>query len=361
MPSTFTHGYALLIGMTESQVDRWALHDVGKDIAALAAVLAHPDRCGYPAEQVRVVAGPAATRQGILDGLAWLADRLATDASGEATALLYYSGHGWRDDAGQAPVYYLIPQDVRENALRSRSLRVEDFAAAVGELRPRRLLVALDCCHAAGMGIKALAPAGGLATAALPPALFMVGEAGLAAGVKGLDGLAALARGAGRAVLSSSQGDQPSYIRRDRAMSIFTYHLIEALTGHAQPAAGAAEVLVSDVMSHVWRRVPVSARRDWDAEQQPDFLVSGNFPIALLLGGKGLTQGMPPPDPLVDAQPGQAQGRAPTSTTVHTGGAYIGGSVTIGSGKFVGRDDITIIGDGNVVGDHSRATVSKRG
>jgi len=359
MTQTFTHGYALLIGVTENAVARWALPDVAQDIAALAEVLAHPDRCGYPAGQVRVLTGPAATRPGILDGLAWLGERLVADTSGEATALLYYSGHGWRDDAGQSPVYYLIPSDVQESALRSRSLRAEDFAAAVGELRPRRLLVVLDCCHAAGLGIKALAPAGGLVSAALPSALFTAGEPALAACGKGLDGLAALAQGAGRAMLSSSQGHQPSYIRRDRRMSIFTYHLIEALTGHAQPAAGAAEVLVSDVMSHVWRRVPASARRDWDADQQPDFRVSGNFPVALLLGGKGLTTGTPPPDPLTGA--GLAPVPAPAPTVIHTGGgAYIGGNVTIGSGKFVGRDDITIIGDGNVVGDHSRATVNRR-
>lgn len=353
MPSTFTHGYALLIGVTENAVARWALPEVAQDIAALAEVLAHPDRCGYPAGQVRVVSGPAATRSGILDGMAWLAERLGADASGAATAVVYYSGHGWRDDAGQAPVYYLIPQDVRENALRSRSLRAEDFAAAVGELRPRRLLVVLDCCHAAGLGVKA--PAAGFASAALPPALLMAGAPTITTSAKGL---AALAQGAGRAVLSSSQGDQPSYLRRDRRMSIFTYHLIEALTGHAQPAAGAAEALVSDVMSHVWRRVPASARADWDAEQQPDFQVSGNFPIALLLGGQGVGKGVTPPDPLapLPAPP------APPGATLHTGGgAYIGGNVTIGNGKFVGRDDITIIGDGNVVGDHSRATVSKRG
>jgi hypothetical protein len=41
------------------------------------------------------------------------------------------------------------------------------------------------------------------------------------------------------------------------------------------------------------------------------------------------------------------------------GGAYIGGKVSIGR-DFVGRDKITITGDGNVVGDHSSATVIKQ-
>jgi hypothetical protein len=69
MTLTFAHGYALLIGVTASQVARWALPDVAKDIAAVSEVLAHPDRCAYPAERNHIVTGAAATRQGILDGL----------------------------------------------------------------------------------------------------------------------------------------------------------------------------------------------------------------------------------------------------------------------------------------------------
>lgn len=42
------------------------------------------------------------------------------------------------------------------------------------------------------------------------------------------------------------------------------------------------------------------------------------------------------------------------------GGAYIGGSVSVQGGDFVGRDKTTITGDGNVLGDHSSATVIKQ-
>ncbi len=360
MTHTFPHGYALLIGVDASQVARWALPDVAKDVAAVAEVLAHPARCGYPADNIRVVTGSAATRTGILDGLAWLAERLAADAGENATAVLYYSGHGWRrgEDA-----YYLLPYDVREGPgglpQPASALPAADFAAAVADLAPQRLLVLLDCCHAAGLGVK---DATGFAGAAFPPALLMAGEKGVAPGAKGLE---TLAQGAGRAVLSSSQGAQSSYLRRDGAMSIFTYHLIEALTGHAAPAAGATEVLVSDVMGHVWRRVPASARADWNEDQQPDYQVSGNFPVALLLGGAGVTKGLPPPDPLA---PLPAAGPAIQQTlvgrgvqvvgdqTIHGdlvlgdkigqqintgGGAYIGGNVDTGGGDFVGRDRIT--------------------
>ena len=376
MAQTFAHGYALLIGVTENQVARWALPDVAKDITAMSEVLAHPERCAYPAENIKTIVGPAATREGILAGLGWLEERLRADtggdAGGNATAVIYYTGHGWRDAGSSSPAYYLIPYDVREATVRARSLRAEDLAAEIAALQPKRLLVLLDCCHAGGMGVKELAPAAGATAtgfvgAAIMPGLLMTDEKALAA-AEGSKGLEQLAQGAGRAVLSSSQGEQRSYIRRDGTMSIFTYHLIEALTGHAQPAEGATEVLVSDVMGHVWRRVPASARADCDADQRPDYQVSGNFPVALLLGGKGLSKGLMPPDPSqpLPAAPsivlqtmtgaGVQVGRDQTihgdlvlgdkiKRQINTGGgAYIEGDVRTAGGDFIGRDQIVTTG-----------------
>ena len=48
-----------------------------------------------------------------------------------------------------------------------------------------------------------------------------------------------------------------------------------------------------------------------------------------------------------------------TTTTIDTGGgAYVGGNVTTG-GDFVGRDRTTITGDGNVIGNSNRVSVTK--
>ncbi len=48
-----------------------------------------------------------------------------------------------------------------------------------------------------------------------------------------------------------------------------------------------------------------------------------------------------------------------TVTAIHTdGGAYVGGNVTAG-GDFVGRDKITIIGDGNVIGNNNQVVVNR--
>lgn len=71
-------------------------------------------------------------------------------------------------------------------------------------------------------------------------------------------------------------------------MSVFTYHLLEALQGAAnQP--GDKVVRVSHFMNYLSKTVPASARDLCKAEQTPFFdFATEDFAIALLHGGKGL-------------------------------------------------------------------------
>jgi hypothetical protein len=363
MSEQFTNGYALLISVDENNIADWALPDVVKDVKALEKVLTHKERCAYPPDNVKVLMGKEATRQGILDGLEWLQERIAEDKSDDATVVIYYTGHGWRDESVEPPDFYFIPYDIKKGKERARALRATDFAGEVSALKPERLLVVLDCCHAAGMGVKDLTPLpSGYVGAAVAPSLLMEkGGASVGPAARGAKGIEELTQGKGRAVLSSSTGEQSSWIRQDRQMSVFTYHLIEALTGHAEPEEGAKEVLVSDVMGHVYRHVPKSVAADWGAEQTPDYQVSGNFPIALLLGGKGLSKGQPAPDPLGGVS-GEEAGPAGRKVKMKDG-VYVEGEVTgdvaggdidkriihTGSGDFV--EGNKIVGGDQVHGD----------
>jgi hypothetical protein len=284
----FDHGYALLIGVNDCKVKKWALEGVLKDIQEVENVLKDPERCAYLEDNIKKMTGSNATSEGILKGLEWLKGRVEADATENSTVIIYYSGHGWRDASSGTTVFYLIPYNVEEQQVSSSALKADEFADAVASLKPRRLLVLLDCCHAGGMEVKDLGDLpDGYTAAAISPSQFMGGEK--SAWKPGEENPNALAKGNGRAVLSSSTGMQKSYMCRDNEMSIFTYHLIEALTGHARPQEGATEVLVSDVMSYVWRRVPVTVKNEWGREQMPDYNVNGNFPIALLLGGEGIS------------------------------------------------------------------------
>ncbi|MCM8611762.1 caspase family protein [Accumulibacter sp.] len=338
MSHRFEHAYALLIAVDQNLEAAAALPAVAADARALRDVLVHPQRCGYAPDHVRLLTGEVSTRQAIIRGLRWLGEKLAAIPGADTTAIIYFSGHGHVD----GDEHYLIPYDLDGRHVATSSIRGAEFAEAVARLTPRRLLVVLDCCHAAGTWVKGTGNALPISSEAVPPALFLPGGKSLGSVV---------AMGEGRAVLSSCGRKQFSYVRRDGQMSLFTYHLIEALTGHAQPQGGAREVLVSDLISHVDRRVPASAREQ-GVEQTPDHRLTGNFPVALVLGGNGLAKGRAAPDPLSPLP----------STRVSRKAKLRGDGVTAqGDGAIAGGRGAVFIGGGNAGRiDTGTITASKR-
>ena len=70
MADRFAHGYALLIGVGDD------LPMTVNDAQGLSDVLADHTRCAYPTDQVRVLTGKRATREGMLAGLDWLAEQI---------------------------------------------------------------------------------------------------------------------------------------------------------------------------------------------------------------------------------------------------------------------------------------------
>jgi hypothetical protein len=212
-----------------------------------------------------------AGRQAIRSGLDWLAACSAADP--EATVVVFFSGHGWLDSAGGG--YYLIPADVDPFDIPGSALAASDFSDALRRILARRLLVILDCCHAGGMAtakenVLTVKLPGGYAASAPPKAL-----------------LDQLKHGSGRAVFSSSRGDQVSWVRSDGTLSLYSAHLIEALRG-AGSQDGETEVRLSSLMRYLSYTVTLSARA-LGKEQTPYFdIAAEDFPVALVRGGKSL-------------------------------------------------------------------------
>ena len=216
-----------------------------------------------------------ATRSAILDGLEWLKEKAVADL--DATIILYYSGHGMFDLAAQA--YYLLPHDFDRQSIPETALAAHILSEKLGEIHAKRFWVIIDSCHAEGMAsAKDDLPADFLPTA-LP---------------KGV--VDALKQGEGRAVFTSSRGNQSSWVRPDGTLSLYTYHLIEALKGAANQS-GDRQVTLSNVMTYLGKTVPESARTLCRAEQTPFFdTATEDFPVALLRGGKGLAAQGPETD-----------------------------------------------------------------
>lgn len=249
----FEHGYALLIGVGAD------LPVTVKDASGLRDILVDSQRCAYPEQQVNLLTRETANRQGILDGLDWLQKKVKADP--QATAVVYFSGHGGRTLSD----YFLVPYGYDPGDVAGTAVSGAEFTDKLRALKAQKLLVLLDCCHAGGMA-EAKMP--GFIKSPMPPEL---------------DGV--LTSGSGRVVIASSRKDELSYT--GTPYSIFTQALREGLAG-----LGAANrdgyAYIADIALYVGRVVP---NRTKD-RQHPilKLAAADNFAVSYYAGGDKAVQ-----------------------------------------------------------------------
>jgi nucleoside phosphorylase len=242
----YLNGYALIIGAggdLEKTID---------DAKALANILIDPLRCAYPKDHVHVLTGKNATREEIFSEFTWLKSQ--TDSDPEASAIVYFSGHGATTNNG----YYLFPNGYDTYKLNKTAISGKEFTETLGTLNVKKLVVLLDCCHAGGITrIKAFRKT------AIPPEFTPVFTAGQ-----------------GRIVIASSHDNEYSYV--GEKLSYFTTALIEALNG-CGVSSGDGYVRVSDLVLWIARRVPQLSHQ----KQNPDlsFAHLDNFALSFYAGG----------------------------------------------------------------------------
>lgn len=256
---SFTHGHALVIGMGAD------LPVTVEDARGVAALLADAGRCAYPPGQVRLLTGPAARRGDVLAALDDLAMRASADP--DATAVVYFSGHGV-----ETPGYYFLPYGYDMADLPGTAITAVEFTERLRAIQARKLLVLLDCCHAGGIGEAKDAPGLPFPKSPAPPGLFD-----------------ALKAGGGRVLIASSRKDEQSFT--GAPYSVFTAELLRALAGYgAFERDGLARVL--DVAMWVGRKVPARTGE----KQNPIIKVSNledNFALAYYAAGDPAPKGLP--------------------------------------------------------------------
>ncbi len=114
-------------------------------------LLADPQRCGYPPDNVQLLLDGEATLAAVRQALAGLTARSDPDS----TVFFYFSGHGGRIDAGPQAGEYLLPADAiytSDQTLAETALPGAELTAALQAIPARKVVVVLDCCHAGGIG-----------------------------------------------------------------------------------------------------------------------------------------------------------------------------------------------------------------
>ncbi|MCX7939692.1 MAG: caspase family protein, partial [Thermoflexales bacterium] len=271
----FNHGFALLIGVAKYANPHIPSlpETVLNDARDLAALLQRPERAGYKPKHVRVLLDAQATREGILDGLRWLARR----AGAQDTAVVFFSGHGGRVDEGPQRGNYLLPFDTDPTDPQSTAISSDQLTAALSAIRTQKLLVLIDACHSGGSAdLKDIADRSGILKRSVAAEMYDV-----------------LKRGSGRVILASSRPEEFSYVLPGAPNSLFTQCLLEALDGKAGHD-GEGHIRIFDVVAYVFREVAQRAAAV-GGTQHPIFkvdMMDDNFVVALYRGGEKSAQGI---------------------------------------------------------------------
>ena len=194
---------------------------------------------------------PRANRKPLRDVLMaelprWLAKPHASDR-----ILVYFSGHGFRDDSGRL---YLATQDCDPLRAAETGIPVSWLRDRIAECDASFKMLVLDACHAGSE--KGATDNSGVAAREL-------GEP-----FRDLEGVVTLA---------SSKADEKSLLWDEKSQSLFSYWLNQGLKGHAD-SNGDAEVDIDELNRYVHRHVTRTARRRFQRSQTPVRIVRSGTP-----------------------------------------------------------------------------------
>ncbi|HKZ87081.1 MAG TPA: caspase family protein [Anaerolineae bacterium] len=244
--------FALIIGNSQYQDSRLAqLVTPHEDVNDLAVLLRDPAIGNFDQVTTLVNETDAAIRLSIED--------FFTDKKPDDLLVIYFSGHGVRDEQG---LLYLAVNNTRATRLRATAIPSEFITSEMDRSRSKRQVLILDCCHsgAFAQGSKAV-----------------TGEsAGTGPAFEGI--------GYGRVILTATDATQYAW-EGDKVIgqadrSVFTHYLIEGLrTGDADTDHDGM-ITLDEIYDYVYEQVvtvtPKQTPGKWSYKQQGDIVIARN-------------------------------------------------------------------------------------
>lgn len=243
---------ALIIGNSQYEDENLAhLVTPDADVTALAEVLRNPEIGGFD-EVATLVNQPATTIRRAVSSF-------FTGRGRDDLLLLYFSGHGIRDDRGQL---FLAVRDTEHKLLRGTAIPAAFITEEMDHSRSKRQVLILDCCHSGAFarGMKA-------ATGT---------SAGTAAAFEG--------KGLGRVVLTATDSTQYAW-EGDRVIgqaenSVFTHYLIQGLRTGEADLAGDGRITLDELYDYVYENVvnetPLQTPSKWSYGEQGEIVIARN-------------------------------------------------------------------------------------
>ncbi|MBE9205184.1 GUN4 domain-containing protein [Nostoc sp. LEGE 06077] len=194
---------ALAIGVSDYEPGLTPLPGATRDVEAIQRVLQHPDMGGFDDVKTLLNPEPLVMQEAI--------ETLFSGRTKDDLVLLFFSGHGVKDDNGKLHLATRITRKTHQGELiRATAVPASFLQDIMSNSRSRRQVVILDCCFSGAFAEGWLAKDDG------------------SVDVKKQLG------GEGRAVLTSSTSTQYSFEQEGSDLSTYTHYLVEGIeTGAA--------------------------------------------------------------------------------------------------------------------------------
>ena len=221
---------ALLIGVSEYEPGLTPLPSALKDIEALQQVLVHPDMGGFAETDITVLRNPQQY------DIQLAVYTLFAGRHKDDLVLLFFSGHGIKDDQGRL---FLSTRQTRKTERGELMTPTAVAASSIHEQmtksRSKRQIVILDSCFSGAFA------------------------EGMAAKDDGRIDIKAQLGGEGRAVLASSSAVQYSFEQESEGLSIYTRYLIEGMRTGAADADEDGHISIDELHEYARRKVAEAA------------------------------------------------------------------------------------------------------
>lgn len=224
---------ALLIGVGEYEPDLPSIPSADRDVEAVKQVLEHPNIGEFTV--VKHLVNPDTQEMQVA------IETTFSNCSKDDLVLLYFSGHGIKDESGRL---YLATRKTRKSPqgelIRSTAVAASFVQESMNKSRSKRQIIILDCCFSGAFAEGLLAKDDG------------------AVDVKGQLGGEEINR-EGRAVLTSSTSTQYSFENAGEDLSIYTRFLVEGISTGAADLDGDSMISVDELHDYARRKVQEAA------------------------------------------------------------------------------------------------------
>ena len=221
---------ALLIGVSEYEPGLTPLPASVKDIQVIAKVLQHPEMGGFAEADIQKLENP--DPQKMQEGI----ETLFSDRRKDDLAIVYFSGHGIKDESGKL---YLATRLTRKNPqgqlIKSTAVPASFIHNIMSDSRCKRQVIILDCCFSGAFA------------------------EGWSAKDDGNVNIQTELGSEGRVVLTSSTSTQYSFQQEGANLSTYTRYLVEGIETGAADLDNDGAVSVDELHEYAKKKVQEAA------------------------------------------------------------------------------------------------------